>query len=567
VMNPLHLISRLVVVLLTVFLCAAPAAARQMADSTLPEGIAAGDVTQTSVILWAHSTALGALTLEIATDPAFSTLLSTQTLTVTDPALPVKTLFTDLTPGTAYVYRVRDAAGTQAEGRFRTPAAPGTRVPLRFGVTGDWRGELSPYPSIANVPVRELDFFVQHGDTVYADFPSPALGQMAFTVEDFHLKYAESLGARYGLNTWAALRASTAIFSMIDDHEVRNDFAGGAPIASDPRFSGDGQTLINDSALFEAGLQVFQAYNPLADETYGETGDPRTASERKLYRYRTWGDTAAIFLLDARSFRDAAIPLDLGGGFSADALKAYIQKLYTPGRTMLGAAQLDLLKADLLTAQAAGVLWKFILVPEPVQNLGPLNAADRYEGYAAERADLLRFIVQNHLTNVVFVAADIHGTLVNNLTYADSPDAPQQPTGTWEISTESAAFDAPFGPTVTSIAVRLGLVTTEQKQVYDSLPAGFKDVSLLPILNAQITAFNYDMMGLEDSDVDATLQRGLWIATQTFGWTEFEIDATGLLQVTTYGIPAYTQAEMTADPAGVSSRVPGIVQQFSVQPR
>lgn len=562
-MNPL----RLLLIVAALLLCAAPAAARQMADSTLPDGVAAGDVTQTSVVLWARSTAPGALTMSLATDPTFATLVAVQTLTVTDPMLPVKTLFSGLTPATAYVYRVQDAAGTQAEGRFRTPPAAGTRAPLRFGVTGDWRGELAPYPSIANAAERDLDFFVQHGDTVYTDFPSPALGQMAFTVDEFRLKQAEGYGERYGLNTRAALRAATAVFTTMDDHEVRNDYAGGAVINSDPRFTGDGATLINDSALYEAGLQAFQEYNPLTDERYGDTGDPRTADEIKLYRYRTWGDTAAIFLLDARSFRDAPIELNLGGGLSVAALTEYVRQLYTPGRTMLGAAQLAQLKSDLLAAQAAGVLWKFVMVPEPVQNLGPLNASDRYEGYAAERADLLRFIAENKLTNVVFVAADIHGTLVNNLTYADSMDAPQQATGAWEISTESAAFDAPFGPTVTAIALRLGLVTPEQKKLYDNLPPGFKDVSLLPILNAQITAYNYDLLGLDGSEIPAKLLSGLWIATQTFGWTEFEIDADGVLLVTTYGIPYYTQAEMSADPASVSARVPAIMQQFSVQPR
>ena len=39
---------------------------------------------------------------------------------------------------------------------------------LRFGVAGDWRGELAPYPAISNVAGRNLDFFVEHGDTIYA---------------------------------------------------------------------------------------------------------------------------------------------------------------------------------------------------------------------------------------------------------------------------------------------------------------------------------------------------------------------------------------------------------------
>jgi phosphodiesterase/alkaline phosphatase D-like protein len=33
--------------------------------STLPNGIASGDVTQTSAVLWAHSAALGEVTFEL----------------------------------------------------------------------------------------------------------------------------------------------------------------------------------------------------------------------------------------------------------------------------------------------------------------------------------------------------------------------------------------------------------------------------------------------------------------------------------------------------------------------
>jgi hypothetical protein len=52
---------------------------------------------------------------------------------------------------------------------------------------------------------------------------------------------------------------------------------------------------------------------------------------------------------------------------------------------MLGNPQLERLEADLLAAQDDGIVWKFVMVPEPIQNLGPVGAADRFEGYAAER--------------------------------------------------------------------------------------------------------------------------------------------------------------------------------------
>lgn len=63
---------------------------------------------------------------------------------------------------------------------------------------------------------------------------------------------------------------------------------------------------------------------------------------------------------------------------------------------------------------------------------------------------------------MVFVAADIHGTVVNNLTYQDGIGLPQKATGAWEITTGSVAFDAPFGPSVAELALAAGLLNSSR---------------------------------------------------------------------------------------------------------
>jgi phosphodiesterase/alkaline phosphatase D-like protein len=187
---------------------------------------------------------------------------------VTDTLVPARLAIAGLTAATRYYYRASDAAGATASGTFRTPAAVGAKVGLRLGISGDWRGELSPYPAIANAPARNLDLFVEFGDTIYADYESPALPGVAKaqTIEQYRVKHDEVYSTRALSNTWAALRSSTAVLSTIDDHEVINDFAGGAAPASDPRFAGSAAAYINDTPLYENGLQAFQEYNPVADE-------------------------------------------------------------------------------------------------------------------------------------------------------------------------------------------------------------------------------------------------------------------------------------------------------------
>jgi 3-phytase/alkaline phosphatase D len=560
--------------------------------STLPNGVASGDTTSNSTVLWTRSTAPGTVRFEYSTSPTFATIAGTQTATVPNSAegisIPVKVNVTGLTPNTIYYYRVTDAANTSLTGRFKTSAPISTPNGLRFGVSGDWRGELGPYLAIANADTRNLEFFVEHGDTIYADYASPAVPlPQARTLADYRAKHAEVYGSRNGINTWGDLRANTSILATIDDHEVTNDFAGGQNLATAPAATqallGATTGLVNDSPLFETGLQTFQEYNPLRDETYNTPGDARVNGERKLYRYNTYGSDAASFVLDNRSFRDAPL-VPVTDPTNATQVGTFLAGSFDPSRTMLGRPQVDDLKKDLLDAQSKGITWKFVMVPEPIQNLGITAASDRFEGYAAERTEILKFIDDNKISNVVFIAADIHGTLVNNLTYQTQPGGPQIATGAFEISTGSVAFDAPFGQTVVGLAAALGLVTPAQQAFYNTLPIApdaddqpnDKDDFVKSLVNQQITPLGYDPLGLNanlnlaaanDLASRSTLVRGDYAVTHTFGWTEFNIDpVTQQLRVTTYGVDPYTAADVAANPAGSSDRTPRIVSEFTVNP-
>jgi phosphodiesterase/alkaline phosphatase D-like protein len=559
-----------------------------IAKSVFPNGVASGDTTQTSTVLWTKANQTGSLTFEYSTQADFSTIAGKQTTTVTDTLKPAKVDLTGLTPGTTYYYRAVDANGQSATGQFKTANALGTYGGFRMGVSGDWRGELAPYPAIANADDRNLDLFILNGDTIYSDYASPGLRNpdgsekaQAQTLDDFRLKHAEVYGSRNGQNYWNDLRSKTSVLATVDDHEVVNDFEGGEDLtkagAAQQRLYGASSGLVNDSPLFENGMQAFQEYNPLRDEFYGATGDARTAGERKLYRYNTFGSDAATFVLDTRSFRDSGLP-----AANLANPTEFLVNSFNPQRTMLGRPQLEDLKRDLLSAERDGITWKFITVPEPIQNLGVLAASDRFEGYAAERTEILKFIDDNKISNVVFVAADIHGTVVNNLTYQLAPGGQQIATSAFEISTGSVAFDAPFGQTVAELAAGLGLLTPAQKAFYDSLPIA-NDADDLPndqddfikgIVNDGLRALGYDPVGLSNNLsqanglINAKLLQGDYSATHTYGWTEFNIDAkTQKLVVTTYGIAPYTREELAANPGAILARQPKVVSQFEVDPK
>jgi myo-inositol-hexaphosphate 3-phosphohydrolase/phosphodiesterase/alkaline phosphatase D-like protein len=554
---------------------------------TAINSIASGDTTQTSTVLWSQGIFPGEVKFEYSTSSDFSNIIGTRTANVIDVSLPVKVSINGLTPNTNYFYRVTDITGASSIGKFSTAATPGNKTGLKFGVSGDWRGELAPYPAINNADEANLKFFIALGDTIYADAPSPGVKNpdgseksQATTLGDYRAKQSEVYGSKYGVNTWGDLRASTSILATIDDHEVINDFAGGALVNQDNRFlaafpNDNPNALINDSNLYENGLQTFQEYNPISDQFYGQTGDVRTEGERKLYRYNTFGGDAATFVLDARSFRDVGLT-DVTNFNDQSQIANFLNQSFDSSRTMLGRVQLADLKRDLLESQRNNTTWKFIIVPEPIQNLGVAIAGDRFEGYAAERTEILKFINDNKITNVVFVTADFHGTLVNNLTYQTGPGTAQIPTGAWEIITGSVAYDQPFGQTVANFFFNSG-----QKAFYNSLPIANdadsvlndKDDFIKQVVNGGINALGYDPIGLNDNLavanglINANLLQGDYIATHTYGWTEFNIDqVTQKLTVTTYGIDAYSRGELEANPNNIVSRQPRIVSQFEVDP-
>ncbi len=558
--------------------------------STLPNGIASGDTTQTTTVLWTRSAVRGEVVFEYGPAADRGTIAGQATATVSDPRVPVQVEINNLVPNTEYVYRVIDAAGETQYGRFVTPAPLGTQQGLRFGVSGDLQGELAPYVSIRNASERDLAFFVQMGDMVEADSESAALPGVtqAKTLDEFRIKQNEVYSERFGLNTWADLRATTMVYNTWDDHEVTNDFAGGVPPADSPQklgLFGDAITgFVNQTPAFNDALRAMLDYFPRRETTYGETGDPRTEGRQQLYRFNTFGSDAALYVLDVRSFRDAPLPF-ISEAAPQEAIDQQLQNAFEPGRTMLGAVQLQQLKDDLLLAQREGVTWKFVMSSVPMQHFGIAVSGERWEGFAAERADLLNFITANQIENVVFVTGDFHGHVVNNVTNQQGFGLPQTPTGAFDVMIGPVAiqltvpflpppfnqtFAAPFGPATVGFtpASLLAAQGKSQAEYLALTDRAAKDQYVREILDYRTaTLLGYDPIGLEGSEIDATLLQGEFLATHTYGWTEFDIaPGTGQLTVTTYGVTPYTEASLLASPDPILNAQPEIVAQFVVNP-
>ena len=565
----------------------------QAVTPSLPNGISSGDTTQTSTVLWTRSAITGDVRFQVKGGDG---VVLDNTVTVKNPLKPIKIDVDHLASGEKYTYKVTGLDGQSLKGTFKTAAEPNSDEGLSFGVSGDWRGELAPYPAIKNVDSKSLDFFVKLGDTIYADIASPAVptGQ-ARTLAEYRAKHQEVYTSHIGINSFADLQRNVSIFSTIDDHEVINDFAGGTAAANDPRFSTT-TGLVNQTALYKNGLQAFVEYNAIKNKRYPFTGDNLTDGRPDLYRSQRYGSIAGVYILDARSFRNQELP-GVGNITDPAQIGSFIARSFDAGktntRTMLGQKQMAQLKADLLAAQNDGIIWKFVVLPEPIQNMGVLGASDRYEGYASERSELLGFIDEQAIKNVVFIAADIHGTVINDLTYQRREDvlkalvtsgnpltAPQRMTSAFEITTGSVAFDPAFGDAVTRLLAfvpggqtvldqLLASVNVNNLDEFKQLPKTVKNTAMQALIDQQLSNLGYTPIGLQDNNlIKAKLKQGSNAALFSFGWTRFDIvPESHTLKITTYGIEPYTVQNLADNSAEVISRKPEIVSQLLVSPQ
>ncbi len=510
-----------------------------------PVRVSAGDTTSTATTIWAQFQVPGEASIEFSRQSNFATIEKRVIRFFETTTEPKRTRVTGFTPGQRYYYRCINADGQSASGQFKTFPLPGTSAPLRFGVSGDGATTLSPFPVLKDIPSRDLDFFAYIGDTVYAD-ASPA----ATTLAQYRAKHEGVLAPRFGPNFLTVARAATNWFVTLDDHEVVNDFAGG---------STSGDDLYNRSQRYQDALQSFFEYNPIETTGWPYAVEPRFFATPRLYRRLDHGRTATFILTDCRSFRDNTI--------SGSTASAFLNASFDPNRTHLGETQLQRLLADLRDAQSKGIVWKFVTVSVPIQNLGTnAGAADKWDGFLHERTRLLKAIHTEGIRNVVFVSADIHGGLVNDLSYSEFAGGPQTRTGAWDIATGPVAFYNTYGPNLQSTAVSGNWTGVVSNTIYNGYSSEQKETYIRDLLRLnRLQPRGYDPIGLNNSLVPATLEIGSYSTTHSYTWSEFEIPAdASTLRVRTWGIPAYSSSQITADPAGIVGRTPQVIQQFVV---
>lgn len=385
-----------------------------------PHGVASGEVTPFSAVLWTRVSG-GAgevpLKVEVALTPDFREPHFQRELKAEAASdFTAKVIAAPLLPEKLYYYRWRHGSAISPTGTFRTAPAPEVPANARFTWTGDSDGTRvdgqpawNAFEVLDAVRAEGGDFFIYLGDTIYAD--SEKRAAPAVTLEEYRELYKQN--REYP--SLQALLQAVSTYVTWDDHEVRDDYSG--------------QTI--DPVLYATGRRAFHEYMPTLDldtPTPGCAGAPR-------FRVFHWGSEIEFIVLDTHSCRSASAlpacvypspPLPAGTFDFAPTLPAFIRAslpaffpplalipnclaaINDPARTMLGTAQKQLFKDALLNSTAR---YKFVLSPSTIAQTYIIPYS-RWEGYAAERAELIRFIRDNAIQNVVFLSTDDHRNLI-----------------------------------------------------------------------------------------------------------------------------------------------------------
>jgi alkaline phosphatase D len=393
----------------------APAAIkRDGARPAAAQGVSSGDVGHDRAILWSRCDRPARMFVEWATSERFA-----DSQRVAGPAVIDATDFTGkidlsgLPAGQRIFYRVQfqdlgdlKTWSEPAAGTFVTPSRPdGPPRDVKVAFTGDvcgqgWgidsaRGGLKMFETMR---AAKPDLFIHLGDTIYADNPIPAevplddgtlwknitteqKAHVAQTLDDFRGAY------RYNLLDENVRRYNSAVSQLVlwDDHETHNNwFPQGRH--EDPRYQEQ------SSALLSARARVaFLEYQPIR----------QFARDReRIYRSQRFGPLLEIFAWDMRSYRG---PNSQNRQTELNAESA-----------ILGVTQLGWLKSRLAASTAT---WKVIASDMPLGVIvtdkhGSEAVANGDNGPPLGReleiADLLKFIKDKAIRNVVFITADVH---------------------------------------------------------------------------------------------------------------------------------------------------------------
>jgi len=375
------------------------------------DGIVSGEPLTNGITLWTRVDGVekaGTVLLEVSTDKDFRKLVATKKIaTSAAKNHTVKASVKGLKAHEQYYYRFATGTEDSRVGRFRTALPADSNEPVRFAFfscadyTHGW------YNAYERMATEDVDFVVCLGDYIYDESYNTKAGGTGVrddktgapppgTVIDGTtgkpiLLMAQTLAHyrdKYSLyRSDASLRKMHERFPIVmlwDDHEVQNNYVGGA--GNDGGLpAAEGFTRKRQAAAYKAFFESM----PIS---------PKGTS--RIYRTERYGKNVELFVMDQRQYR-ADQPCD-------DAVAPACADWDQP-RDFLGRSQMDWLKGSLSKSTANWKIMANELTMMPTKVLGDsFFGFDSWQGYPREREELLQHIKTAGIKDVVFVTGDIH---------------------------------------------------------------------------------------------------------------------------------------------------------------
>jgi len=393
-----------------------PAPARR-AGYPFTLGVASGDPGPDGVVLWTRLASQPLLAdggmpakaipvdWQVAADPNLGRVVRGGTV-LAQPGLAhtVHVEVEGLEPARTWWYRFRAEGELSPVGRTRTLPAPwASPARLALAVVSCQHFEHGYYTAYRHLAEEDLDLVVHLGDYLYETAPAEGQPRRHTTPAPTDLAGYRLRHALYRTDPdLQAVHAALPFVLTWDDHEVENDYAD------------DHSERLDPPAAFRrrraAAYQAYWEHLPLRRRSR-----PRGPAAR-LYRRLRFGDLAELSVLDTRQYRDDQ-PCD-GNGVGRGQVVAGCAERLDPARSLLGAEQRRWLLAGL---DRSGARWNLIaqqlLMAELELQPGPGLAygSDGWDGYAADRARILRFLQARRPSNPIVLGGDMHSFWVNDL--------------------------------------------------------------------------------------------------------------------------------------------------------
>lgn len=411
------------------------AAAAPAHDGAFGYGVASGDPTGDSVIIWTR------FTPRVGGEPALpgsgqgaptavgwtvsptadctEAVASGVVTTSPDSDHVVKVDVTGLDPYTEYFYVFTAGEQRSEVGRTRTaPDEAGTTHALRFAqvscsnFTG---GHFGTYAAIAERD--DLDFVLHLGDYFYEYGngddrygPDELIGERdhqpaheTVSLEDYRMRLAQY---RADPDLREAHRLHPFI-TAFDDHEITNNaWSDGAENHDD----GEGDYAARMSAAFQA----YTEWLPIRV-------DPASTEDGTVFHRRfTYGDLADLSVVETRQHRSEQV-----GSFVVIGGPGTNEELNDPNRQIMDRAQMEWLQDGLTAPRRWHLVGNQVMVSPlawPGQYMGDVQGSimvngDAWDGYRADQKSLLTHMASQPASSgdTVILTGDIHSSWVEDL--------------------------------------------------------------------------------------------------------------------------------------------------------